>query len=130
MELVALQNISTLTAIQSFSTPLVKTVVLLIVSNIFMTIAWYGHLKYKDKPLVLVILISWSVALFEYAFQVPANRIGIQTFSLLQLKMMQECITLIVFTVIAYMLFGQTLKWNNLVSYAFIIGAVYFSFAF
>ena len=130
MELVALQNISTLTAIQSFSTPLVKTVVLLIVSNIFMTIAWYGHLRYKNEPLVWVILISWSVALFEYMFQVPANRIGIQTFSLMQLKVMQECITLIVFTVMAYLLFGQTLKWNNLVSYAFIIGAVYFSFAF
>ena len=125
-----MQNISTLTAIQSFSTPLVKTVVLLIVSNIFMTIAWYGHLRYKSEPLVWVILISWSVALFEYLFQVPANRIGIQTFSLVQLKIMQECITLIVFTVIAYLLFGQTLKWNNLVSYAFIIGAVFFSFAF
>ena len=109
---------------------LAKTVVLLTVSNIFMTIAWYGHLKYKNEALVWVILISWSVALFEYMFQVPANRIGIQTFSLMQLKVMQECITLIVFTVIAYLLFGQTLKWNNLVSYAFIIGAVYFSFAF
>jgi uncharacterized protein (DUF486 family) len=95
-----------------------------------MTIAWYGHLKYKDKPLGWVILISWSVALFEYTFQVPANRIGSQTYSLLHLKIMQECITLIVFTVIAYLLFGQTLKWNNLVSYAFIIGAVFFSFAF
>jgi uncharacterized protein (DUF486 family) len=95
-----------------------------------MTIAWYGHLKYKDKPLVWVILISWSVALFEYIFQVPANRIGSQTYLLMHLKIMQECITLIVFTVIAYLLFGQTLKWNNLVSYAFIIGAVFFSFAF
>ena len=107
-----------------------KTVILLIVSNIFMTIAWYGHLKYKGKPLVWVILISWLVALFEYAFQVPANRLGAQTFSLTQLKIMQECITLVVFTVMAYLLFGQTLKWNNVVSYAFIIGAVYFSFSF
>jgi uncharacterized protein (DUF486 family) len=107
-----------------------KTIVLLIVSNIFMTIAWYGHLKFKEKPLVWVILISWAVALFEYIFQVPANRIGSQTFSLMQLKVMQECITLVVFTVIAYFLFGQTLRWNNLVSYAFITGAVYFSFAF
>jgi uncharacterized protein (DUF486 family) len=115
---------------QFFSTPLMKTLSLLIVSNIFMTMAWYGHLKYKTAPLVWVILISWSVALFEYMFQVPANRIGAQTFSLMQLKIMQECITLIVFTVIAYFLFGQTLKWNNLISYAFIIGAVYFSFAF
>jgi len=106
-----------------------KTIVLLIVSNIFMTLAWYGHLKYRDKPLAWVILISWAVALFEYIFQVPANRIGAQTFSLTQLKIMQECITLVVFTVITYFLFGQTLKWNNLVSYAFIFGAVYFSFA-
>jgi uncharacterized protein (DUF486 family) len=125
-----LQNLSHLTGIHTLSTPLVKTVGLLIVSNIFMTIAWYGHLKYKHQPVAWVILISWSVALFEYIFQVPANRIGAQTFSLMQLKIMQECITLIVFTVIAYFLFGQKLKWNNLVSYAFIIGAVYFSFAF
>ena len=107
-----------------------KTIILLIVSNIFMTVAWYGHLKYKDKPLVWVILISWSVALFEYTFQVPANRIGAQTLSLMQLKIMQECITLVVFTVIAYFLFDQTVKWNNLVSYALIAGAVYFSFGF
>jgi uncharacterized protein (DUF486 family) len=125
-----LQSLSNITGVNVLSSPLVKTVILLIVSNIFMTIAWYGHLKYKQQPLVWVILISWSVALFEYIFQVPANRIGSQTFSLMQLKIMQECTTLIVFTVIAYLLFGQTLKWNNLVSYAFIIGAVYFSFAF
>ena len=125
-----MQSLSHLTAVHPFSMSLAKTVALLIVSNIFMTIAWYGHLKYKNELLAWVILISWSVALFEYVFQVPANRIGAQTFSLMQLKVMQECITLIVFTVIAYLLFGQTLKWNNLVSYAFIIGAVYFSFAF
>ena len=107
-----------------------KTVILLTVSNIFMTIAWYGHLKYKYKPLVFVILLSWSVALFEYIFQVPANRLGAQRYSLLQLKIMQECITLVVFTVITYLLFGQTLRWNNLVSYAFLGAAVYFSFAF
>jgi uncharacterized protein (DUF486 family) len=125
-----LEYLSNLPGVHTFFTALVKTVVLLTVSNVFMTIAWYGHLKYKDKSLVWVILISWSVALFEYIFQVPANRIGAQTFSLMQLKIMQECITLVVFTGIAYLLFGQTLKWNNLVSYAFIIGAVFFSFAF
>lgn len=107
-----------------------KTVILLIISNIFMTVAWYGHLKYDKKPLGLVILLSWSVALLEYAFQVPANRIGSQTFSVVQLKIMQECITLAVFTVIAYLLFGQTLRWNHMVSYALIAGAVYFSFGF
>lgn len=95
-----------------------------------MTIAWYGHLKYKSRPLVLVILISWSIALFEYIFQVPANRIGSQVFSVTQLKIMQECITLVVFTVIAYLMFGETLKWNNYVSYGLILAAVYFSFGF
>jgi uncharacterized protein len=128
-----LEQVSNLTSFHSLSTTMgmrMKTIILLIVSNIFMTIAWYGHLKYKDRPLVWVILISWSVALFEYIFQVPANRIGAQTFSLMQLKIMQECITLVVFTVIAYFLFDQTVKWNNLVSYVLIAGAVYFSFAF
>ena len=128
-----MEQVSKLTSLYSLSTPMVmrmKTIILLIVSNIFMTVAWYGHLKYKDKPLVWVILISWSVALFEYTFQVPANRIGAQTFSLMQLKIMQECITLVVFTVIAYFLFDQTVKWNNLVSYVLIAGAVFFSFGF
>jgi len=95
-----------------------------------MTIAWYGHLRYKTKPLIWVILISWTVALFEYIFQVPANRIGSNIFSVTQLKIMQECITLGVFTLIAYLMFGETLKWNNYVSYAFLVGAVYFSFGF
>ena len=108
---------------------MLKTVVLLIISNIFMTLAWYGHLKYNNKPLLLVILVSWSIALFEYIFQVPANRIGAHTLTLLQLKILQECITLVVFTVIAYLLFDQSIKWNNLVSYLLIVGAVYFSFA-
>lgn len=107
-----------------------KTVVLLVISNIFMTIAWYGHLKYKGKPLVSVILVSWLVALPEYIFQVPANRIGSETFSVTQLKIMQECITLVVFTLLAYFLFGEQLKWNNAVSYALIVAAVFFSFRF
>ena len=107
-----------------------KTVILLVISNVFMTIAWYGHLKYKNKPLVLAIGLSWSVALLEYIFQVPANRIGSRTFSVTQLKILQECITLAVFTVIAYLMFGETLKWNNYISYALIVGAVYFSFGF
>jgi len=107
-----------------------KTIILLIMSNVFMTIAWYGHLKYKSKPLVWVILISWLIALLEYIFQVPANRIGSQVFSVTQLKIMQECITLVVFTVVAYLMFGETLKWNNYVSYGLILAAVYFSFGF
>ena len=109
---------------------MLKTVVLLIISNVFMTLAWYGHLKYKSKPLVLMILASWSIALFEYIFQVPANRIGSQRFTVTQLKIMQECITLVVFTIIAYLLFGQSIRWNHVVSYLLIVGAVYFTFAF
>ncbi len=107
-----------------------RTVILLTISNIFMTIAWYGHLKYKGKPLVWVILVSWLVALPEYIFQVPANRLGSQTFSVTQLKIMQECITLVVFTLLAYFLFGEQLRWNNAVSYALIVLAVFFSFRF
>jgi uncharacterized protein (DUF486 family) len=107
-----------------------KTVVLLTISNLFMTIAWYGHLKFKTKPLLLVILVSWAIALPEYIFQVPANRIGSQTFTVTQLKIIQECITLVVFTVIAYLLFGETLKWNNVSAYALLVLAVFFSFGF
>jgi uncharacterized protein (DUF486 family) len=107
-----------------------KTAALLVVSNVFMTLAWYGHLKFKKKPLALVILLSWSVALFEYAFQVPANRIGSERFSVTQLKIMQECITLVVFTLIVFVMFGETPRWNLLVSYLFIVGAVFFAFAF
>ncbi|HVE58817.1 MAG TPA: DMT family protein [Pyrinomonadaceae bacterium] len=105
-----------------------KTVILLIISNIFMTLAWYGHLKYKQSVLWLTILASWGLAFFEYVFQVPANRIGAETYSVTQLKIIQEAITLTVFTVIAFFLFGETLKWNNIVSYVLLLGAVYFAF--
>jgi len=103
-------------------------ILLLIVSNTFMTLAWYGHLKFKDSPLWIVILVSWGIALFEYIFQVPANRIGSETMTVTQLKILQECITLTVFTVVAYLLFGETMKWNNIVSYLFLLGAVVFAF--
>lgn len=105
-----------------------KTILLLIVSNIFMTFAWYGHLKYKESPIWIAVILSWGLALFEYAFQVPANRIGSEILSVTQLKIIQEAITLVVFTVIAYLVFGETLKWNNLVSYLLLIGAVFFAF--
>ncbi|MFT3744488.1 MAG: DMT family protein [Pyrinomonadaceae bacterium] len=105
-----------------------KTVVLLVISNIFMTLAWYGHLKYKENPIWLVILASWGIAFFEYVFQVPANRIGAETFSVTQLKIIQEAITLVVFSVVAYLIFGETLKWNNVVSYVLIVAAVFFAF--
>jgi len=105
-----------------------KTVLLLTVSNVFMTLAWYGHLKFKQSALWMAIILSWGLALFEYMFQVPANRIGSTVLSITQLKILQEAITLTVFTVIAYLLFGETLKWNNFVSYALLIGAVFFAF--
>lgn len=107
---------------------IIITVILLIISNIFMTLAWYGHLKYKTHWLWLTIILSWGVALFEYIFQVPANRIGSEVFSLTQLKILQECITLTVFSIFAFWMFGEAPRWNNIVSYVLIIGAVYFSF--
>jgi uncharacterized protein len=106
----------------------VRTVALLIVSNIFMTFAWYWHLREPSRPLVFAILLSWGFALFEYIFMVPANRIGYGQFTLTQLKIMQECITLVVFTVIALLLFREPLKWNYVVSYALIVAAVFFAF--
>lgn len=104
------------------------TIVLLIISNVFMTFAWYGHLKHKSSALWLAILASWGLAFFEYVFQVPANRIGSETLTVTQLKIIQECVTLTVFTVVAYFMFGENLKWNNVVSYLFLVGAVVFAF--
>jgi uncharacterized protein len=104
------------------------TVLLLLIANIFMTVAWYGHLKFRTLPLVVVIFASWGIALAEYCFQVPANRLGYGAFTLTQLKIMQECITLVVFTVFALLVFREPLKWNYAVSYVLIVGAVYFAF--
>jgi len=115
------------------------TISLLIVSNVFMTFAWYGHLKMREfkwfdsLPLVVVILISWGIALFEYFFQVPANRIGFSEnggpFSLLQLKVIQEVITLVVFTIFSLIAFkSETFRWNHAVGFIFLILAVYFIF--
>jgi uncharacterized protein (DUF486 family) len=108
--------------------PIAVTTILLIFSNLFMTIAWYGHLKHPKSPLVLAIVVSWGIAFLEYCFQVPANRISYGALTLTQLKILQEVITLIVFTVFALVVFGQALKWNYAVSYLFIVGAVYFAF--
>lgn len=105
-----------------------RTILLLAVSNIFMNLAWYGHLKFKSAPLWLAILASWGIALFEYIFQVPANRIGSGEWTVPQLKVLQECITLVVFTIVAFVLFRAPVKWNYLASYACIIAAVYFAF--
>jgi len=108
--------------------PVAATVLFLTCSNLFMTIAWYGHLKNTKSPLILAILASWAIALLEYCFQVPANRIGYGALTLTQLKIVQEVVTLVVFTAFAFLVFGQTPKWNYGVSYLFIVGAVYFAF--
>ena len=102
----------------------VLTVLLLIVSNTFMTAAWYGHLRYRDAPIVKVILVSWLIASVEYAFQVPANRIGYGTFTAYQLKIIQEAITLTVFVVFAWYYLGEQLRWNYLLAGVLLFGAV------
>ena len=103
-------------------------VLLLTISNIFMTFAWYGHLKYKGSALWIVILVSWGIALFEYCFQVPANRIGHEYFTAAQLKTMQEVITLIVFSIFSIFYLKEDFQWNYLVGFLFIILAVFFIF--
>lgn len=105
-----------------------RTILLLLCSNIFMTIAWYGHLKFKSQPLFLVIVLSWLIAFFEYCFQVPANRIGYGEFSVFQLKIIQEVITLTVFTIFAWLYFGEEIKWNHGAAFVCLIGAVAFAF--
>jgi len=105
-----------------------RTIILLTISNIFMTIAWYGHLKFKDSPLPKVILISWGIALAEYCFQVPANRIGHYTYSAAQLKTIQEVITLIVFGVFSVIYLKEEFRWNYAVGFFLIILAVFFIF--
>ena len=115
------------------------TVILLVTSNIFMTFAWYGHLKLQEMkistgwPLILVILLSWGMAFFEYCAQVPANRIGFNgnggPFNIMQLKVIQEVISLTVFTVIVTVMFkGQALQWNHLAAFLCLVAAVFFVF--
>ncbi len=117
----------------------VYTIVLLILSNAFMTFAWYGHLKFKEMkwsaslPLISIILISWGIALFEYTLQVPANRIGFKgyggPFSLMQLKVIQEVITLVVFVVFSIVFFkNESFRINHLIAFIFLVLAVYFVF--
>lgn len=119
--------------------PIVTTILLLVVSNVFMTFAWYGHLKLQtagistDWSLWLVIVFSWAIALFEYSFMIPANRIGYAgnggPMTLMQLKVTQEAITLIVFTVITIFVFGgETLRWNHIAAFVLLVGAVYLAF--
>jgi uncharacterized protein (DUF486 family) len=104
------------------------TVLLLLISNTFMTVAWYGHLKYKSAPIAVAILASWSIALGEYCFQVPANRIGYGQFTGYQLKILQECITLVVFVFFAYWYLDEPMRWNYAASFLCLTGAVIFAF--
>jgi uncharacterized protein len=103
-------------------------VILLLGSNVFMTFAWYGHLRYKSSPLALAILASWGIALFEYTLQVPANRIGSSVYSAPQLKGMQEVITLVVFAAFSAWYLGQPLRWNHWAGFALIAIAAWLIF--
>lgn len=104
------------------------TILLLTVSNIFMTIAWYGHLKFKDVTLWKVVLISWLIAFVEYCFMVPANRVGYGQFNAFELKTIQEVIGLVVFSAFAIIYLNESLKWNYIVGFAFMVLAVFFIF--
>lgn len=105
-----------------------QTIILLILSNIFMTFAWYGHLKFREVALWQVIVISWLIALPEYALQVPANRIGYQKFSAIQLKTMQEVISLIVFCGFSILYLHEKLRWNHLIAFVLIVIATFLVF--
>src|SRR4051794_30931951 len=107
---------------------MLRTVLLLTASNVFMTVAWYGHLKFRSKPLLLAIIASWMIALPEYALQVPANRFGSGELSAFQLKILQEVITLCVFMVFAWLYLGERMRWNYAVSFFCILIAVWFAF--
>jgi uncharacterized protein (DUF486 family) len=104
------------------------TILLLTISNVFMTFAWYGHLKYRHAALWITILASWGIAFLEYCFQVPANRIGAQQFNTAQLKTIQEVITLTVFCVFSVTYLAEPLRWNYLVGFALMVAAALFIF--
>jgi len=106
----------------------VRTILLLIASNLFMTAAWYGHLRFRGVALWKVVLVSWGIAFFEYCLQVPANRFGYGEFTAFQLKIIQEVITLVVFVVFAVLWLGERVRWNYGVAFALILAAVYFAF--
>ncbi len=106
----------------------VLPIALLLVANVFMTFAWYGHLKIKDAPMWLVIVASWAIAFIEYCLQVPANRIGHETFTTAELKTMQEIITLVVFSVFSVLYLKEEFRWNYLVGFGFMVVAAFFIF--
>ena len=105
-----------------------RVIALLTISNIFMTIAWYGHLRFKHHALWKVIVVSWLIAFVEYCFQVPANRMGSYQFTTAQLKTIQEVITLVVFCVFSVVYLKESLRWNYLAGFAFMVAAVFFVF--
>lgn len=106
-----------------------KTVLLLVCSNVFMTMAWYGHLKYKSVGLWTVIFASWLIALPEYMLQVPANRFGHATFTAPQLKIIQEIVSIAVFILFCLAYLKEPIRWNYMVSFLLILGAAFFAFA-
>jgi uncharacterized protein (DUF486 family) len=105
-----------------------RTVFLLTASNVFMTFAWYGHLKFRTRPLLFAVAISWMIALPEYCLQVPANRLGYEQLSGFQLKILQEVITLAVFVLFAWLYLGEAFRWNYAISFGLILLAVWFAF--
>jgi uncharacterized protein (DUF486 family) len=109
-------------------TPYLTPILLLALSNVFMTFAWYGHLKFGSKPLWIVVILSWGIAFFEYCLAVPANRIGHQVYSAAELKTMQEVITLLVFAVFSVLYLGEKLTLNHLVGFSLIAGGAFFIF--
>lgn len=111
----------------NFLTPL-STIGLLLISNVFMTFAWYGHLKYKHSSIYIVVLVSWAIAFFEYCFQVPANRMGHGYFSAAELKTIQEVITLFVFAIFSIFYLGESLSWNHILGFTLIIIGAFFIF--
>lgn len=105
-----------------------QPIILLLVSNVFMTFAWYGHLKYKSAPLLVVIFVSWGIASIEYCLAVPANRWGHSVYSAAELKTIQEVITLVVFAAFSYLYLKEPLGWNHLVGFALIAAGAFFVF--
>jgi uncharacterized protein (DUF486 family) len=104
-------------------------ILLLVISNVFMTFAWYGQLKFPDRPLWIVVLVSWGIAFVEYCFAVPANRIGYTVYSAAQLKTMQEIITLLVFAGFSVMYLNEAIRWNHAAAFACLVLAGYFAFS-
>ncbi|MBS7538079.1 DMT family protein [Ancylobacter lacus] len=111
-----------------FIPPALAPILLLVASNVFMTFAWYGHLKHKGAALYVVVLVSWGIAFFEYCLAVPANRMGSEVYSTAQLKTMQEVITLLVFAGFSVLWLKEPIGWNHLVGFAFISAGAFFIF--